>query len=280
MPFIQQDDTILNSIHTLYTKRDWDDDYWSNSGGARWAFFAIFVVLIIIVVLGTIRVNKKRAQHGEQPIYGTRWLTPPSYRQSQTQYQQPDHVRDPDLPSAYVPTYTATANEYDMGYYDSNGNFHPNPNAKLALPHPPETHQRTGSAISSHTNAGATTLSPTLDHDNNNNNNDYETGRSAHDGHTGPTDGEDDDLADISRPVGPPPSRNTNTSLSSVARPAGPPPSWNENSRSHTASTNTRGNTTTTTTAGTTTDDSSDGPLPSSSSNKGTEVNETTIEKK
>ncbi|CCG25672.1 hypothetical protein CORT_0C02960 [Candida orthopsilosis Co 90-125] len=264
MPCIDKDNTISDSIISLH-ERDWDDDYWSNSGGARWAFFAIFVVLIIIVVLGTIRVNKKRAQHGEQPIYGTRWLTPPSYRQSQTQYHQPDHVRDPDLPSAYVPTYTATANEFDMGYYDSNGNFHPNPNAKSALPHPPQTHQRTGSAISSHTNTGATPLSSTLDHVN-------ESDRPAHEGHNG----DDDDLTDISRPAGPPPTRNTNTSLSGVVRPEGPPPSWHENNGSREANDNGH----VITTAGISTDDSSDGPSPSSSSNKGTEVSETTIEKK
>ncbi|KAG5422125.1 hypothetical protein I9W82_001219 [Candida metapsilosis] len=261
MPSIQKDGTISSSFSSLY-KRDWDDGYWSNSGGARWAFFAIFVVLIIIVVLGTIRVNKKRAQHGEQPIYGTRWLTPPSYRQSQTQYHQPDHVRDPDLPSAYVPTYTATANEYDMGYYDANGNFHPNPNAKSALQHPPETHQRTGSTISSHTNTGATPLSPTL-------NNAQGTDAPSHPDHGHDND---DDLADISRPVGPPPTRNTNTSLTEVSRPDGPPPSWNTNNDS-------RGQHSSTT-AGTATDNLSDDPSPSSSSNKGTDVTETTVEKK
>ena len=99
--------------------------------------FAIFVILIIIVLLGTLRVNKKRARQGLQPVYGTRWMTPPSYGQSQHQYDQPDHRRDPDLPSAYVPTYTATANEYDMGYYDANGVFHANPNAKS-----PNNHQK------------------------------------------------------------------------------------------------------------------------------------------
>ncbi|KAI5959980.1 hypothetical protein CANMA_004080 [Candida margitis] len=264
MPYIDNGNFVSKSVKSLY-KRDWDDGYWSNSGGARWAFFAIFIVLIIIVVLGTIRVNKKRAQHGEQPIYGTRWLTPPSYIQSQNQYDQPDHTRDPDLPSAYVPTYTATANEFDMGYYDSSGTFHPNPNAKQALQHPPQTHQRTGSAISSHTNSGATPLSPTLDHVN-------EADGHAHNDH-------DDDIADISRPAGPPPSRPTDVSLSNVSRPEGPPPTRNAKNTSptaHSAVNNER----TTTTTGTAIDNFSDEPSPSSSSNKGTEVIETTIEKK
>ncbi|KAI5950474.1 hypothetical protein KGF57_004289 [Candida theae] len=268
MPYILKDITEINNIAF---KRDWDDDYWSGSDGARWAFFAIFAVLIIIVVLGTIRVNKKRAQHGEQPIYGTRWLTPPSYRQSQTQYHQPDHIRDPDLPSAYVPTYTATANEFDMGYYDSNGTFHPNPNAKSALQHPPETHQRTGSAITSHTITGATPLSPTL-------NQNPRTDSPSHEAHTNYTNDNDDDLADISRPVGPPPRRNTTTTLSNISRPEGPPPS------SRTTNTEPHGENTTnhaTSTAGTAaTENVLDVPSPSSSSKQETEASETTIEKK
>lgn len=107
-------------------KRDWGYGTWSGSGGARWAFFAIFIILIILIVVGTIRVNKKRSQRGAQPIYGTRWMTPPSYVQSQHQQYHDPQVNN----QTYVPTYTATANEYDMGYYDNNGNFHANPNAK------------------------------------------------------------------------------------------------------------------------------------------------------
>ncbi|KAI5965140.1 uncharacterized protein KGF55_001360 [Candida pseudojiufengensis] len=180
---------ILPQTSNFLQKRDWNDNYWENSGTARWAFFAIFIVLVIIVILGTIRVNKKRSQHGQQPLYGTRWMTPPSYRQSQNQYDQPDHVRDPDLPSAYVPTYTAQANEYDMGYYDSSGTFIANPNAKHALQHPPQTHQRNISR-NSNTNIAATNL-PTDIHNNENNN--------------------EDDIGDISRPNGPPPSSQRNS---------------------------------------------------------------------
>lgn len=122
-------------------------------GGARWAFFAIFIAVIIIVILGTFRANKKRTARGVGPIYGTRWMTPPSYLQSQNQYNQPNG-RDGDLPSAYVPTYTARATEYDMGYYDESGNFHSNPNAKSSMPGmsesdnvtaPEQAHQRTTS---------------------------------------------------------------------------------------------------------------------------------------
>lgn len=113
------------------------------SGGARWAFFAIFIVLIIIVVFGTMRINRARTRQGRDPIYGTRWMTPPSYFQSQDQYNQPTRG-DPDMPNAYVPTYTETANDNDMGYYDQAGNFHENPNAKGPLM-PEQAHQRTTS---------------------------------------------------------------------------------------------------------------------------------------
>ncbi|CAN3364333.1 hypothetical protein DICA3_E15830 [Diutina catenulata] len=116
-----------------------DDGYsYSYSDPARYAFLAIFIVLIIVVLFGTLRVNKKRAQRGMQPIYGTRWITPPSYRQSQNQYHQPTRP-DLDVPGNYVPTYTTEAGEYDMGYYDNQGKFHANPNAKAPIP---EVHVR------------------------------------------------------------------------------------------------------------------------------------------
>ncbi|ODV81171.1 uncharacterized protein CANTADRAFT_25396 [Suhomyces tanzawaensis NRRL Y-17324] len=129
-------------------RRLWSTNGVLISGSAKWAFFAILIVLIIVVILGTLRVNKRRSKFGAQPLYGTRWMTPPLYRQSQTQYNQPNR-RDPELPSAYVPTYTATANETDMGYYDAHGEFHPNPNAKSAtvIP-PPEAHHRQNSTTS------------------------------------------------------------------------------------------------------------------------------------
>lgn len=137
-------------LHNL-NKRDWGSSSWTGSGGARWAFFAVFIVLILIVVLGTIKVNKRRSKQGIQPLYGTRWMTPPSYVQSQTQYNQPN-TRDPDMPTNYVPAYSAEATEYDMGYYDNSGKFHANPNAKSQTPvdvlqasdveYPPSAHQR------------------------------------------------------------------------------------------------------------------------------------------
>ncbi|CAK7900212.1 hypothetical protein CAAN1_33S00584 [[Candida] anglica] len=107
-------------LHT----RDWGDTtVWGNSGGARWAFFAIFIVLVLVVIIGTLRVNRRRSRQGVQPLYGTRWMTPPSYIQSENQNQR--QRNDPEGVSPYVPTYTAEATDRDMGYYDANGEFHP-----------------------------------------------------------------------------------------------------------------------------------------------------------
>lgn len=191
--------TFVPVLTTQAFKRSYlDGGSWT--GGARWAFFAIFLVLIIIVVLGTMRVNRARSRQGVQPIYGTRWMTPPSYFQSQGQYNQPTQ-RDPDMPNAYVPTYTATANEYDMGYYDATGNYHANPNAKEpAIPDP--VHQRTTS------NADGIPLG----------NYDY-TGTSH------PATVTDEHNETFRRPTGPPPTANTTGSTDPLYdRPLNPPP--------------------------------------------------------
>lgn len=187
----------LPSVERL--KRDY---LYSNSwgGGARWAFFAIFLVLIVIVVVGTLRINKARSRQGSQPIYGTRWMTPPSYLQSQGQYNQPTR-RDPDMPNAYVPTYTERANEDDMGYYDPNGTFHPNPNAKGPMV-PEPAHQR------SYSNTDGIPL------------NEYNQT-----GETGRVTVSDDHDDFYRRPTGPPPQRSeTGASETVYERPSNPPP--------------------------------------------------------
>lgn len=219
--------TKRSSASISLFRRDWSDGYWETSNSARWAFFAIFIVLIIIIVLGTIRVNQKRAKHGVQPIYGTRWMTPPSYRQSQTAYDQPDHVRDPDLPSSYVPTYTATANEndYDMGFYDSKGVFHRNPNAKSGLnmghggivQQPDEVYARDGGASGTNRvtdeSTGATYLSSSFNANHQPSSTNTGTGTGTGTNNNNYNAHSDDDLGDISRPTGPPPGR-TSTSIS------------------------------------------------------------------
>lgn len=136
-------------------------DGWSDSGGARWAFFGVFIVLVFIVLIGTLRVNKRRSRQGIQPIYGTRWLTPPSYRQSERVY---NNRNDLDVPTNYVPTYSEQAGDTDMGYYDNEGNFHPNPNAKSPIP---EVHVRSTSLSEG---VPLTTI-PNINNNNNNNNN-------------------------------------------------------------------------------------------------------------
>lgn len=178
-------------------------DLWSSNEGARWAFFAIFIAIILLAMIGMIRVNKKRGSNGLQPIYGTRWMTPPSYIQSQSQYNQPRR-RDEGMPDSYVPTYSEQANDQDMGYYDNNGTFHANPNAKMSTPfqfnndssvvdHPNPTHTR------SSTNADGIPINELPTHD----------------------EISEDDLGNISRPLGPPP---RSTTAETFAPPPGPPP--------------------------------------------------------
>lgn len=170
--------------------------YSGNWGGARWAFFAIFIVVIIICILGTIRVNKARSRQGIQPIYGTRWMTPPSYFQSQGQYNQPTR-RDPEMPNAYVPTYTERANDNDMGHYDPEGVFHANPNAKGPLM-PEASHNRTSSNADGYPLSDLNRRSTTVN-----------------------DEGQDDSL--FRRPSGPPPSLTRNPDAD-VRRPEHPPP--------------------------------------------------------
>lgn len=163
---------------------------YSTSGGARWAFFAVFILVIVCAIIGTIRVNRRRSKRGMQPIYGTRWMTPPSYIQSQSQYDQPNQRNDPDMPATYVPTYTATANDNDMGFYDNNGEFHANPNAKSSLAFPDQAHHRLGS------NADGTPLSDLPPHPSQHNRDNNDASDAVH-------DDEDDDM--FRRPSGPPP---------------------------------------------------------------------------
>ncbi|ODV97956.1 hypothetical protein PACTADRAFT_47785 [Pachysolen tannophilus NRRL Y-2460] len=108
----------------IITKRYWgwgDDSGDSSYDNARWAFFALFILAIIFLLIYTLRINKRRLKVGAKPIRGTSWITPPSYYASQRQYNQP-------MNSTAVPPYSATAAANDAGYYDNQGVFHPNPN--------------------------------------------------------------------------------------------------------------------------------------------------------
>ncbi|AJP83541.1 Rcr1p [Saccharomyces cerevisiae YJM1419] len=98
----------------------------------RWILFVLFVAAIILIILFTFVANRRRRRMGRAPIRGTAWLTPPSYRQSQQQYTGTVQQRTDD----YVPEYTETANEHDLGYYDQRGEFHPNDEAAYVAPPP------------------------------------------------------------------------------------------------------------------------------------------------
>lgn len=96
----------------------------------RWIMLALLVGMLAVFTLMTMTANRRRASRGQAPIYGTAWLTPPSYRQSQAAYNQSSVVRDQEN----VPMYTERANENDLGYYDNQGVFHKN--EKVAYPAP------------------------------------------------------------------------------------------------------------------------------------------------
>lgn len=106
-----------------FVKRDYCYGYnCTNSWNwARWIFFALFIIALLLLFLSAIRINKRRGQQGIQPMRGTAWMTPPSYQQQQPPRQEP-----------FVPPYTEQANDQDMGYYDNQGAFHVNSKAKDA----------------------------------------------------------------------------------------------------------------------------------------------------
>lgn len=180
--------------------------YYDNdsNNGARWAFFAFFILLLLIFIFSTLRVNKRRLRRGVKPITGTAWMTPPSYYQSQTQYNEP-------LNSTNVPPYSENTLPNDAGYYDRLGNFVANPNYQPQQPPksangvhndytgddmdftrpsaPPPSHSRnpTGTSLNTAPDYGFN-----ADFSNNNNNNSS-------------TVDDDVELNDFTRPSGPPP---------------------------------------------------------------------------
>lgn len=203
----------------LYSR---DTTYWGwgsgSTGNARWAFFAIFIVIIIVIAIATVRANKKRSRHGVAPIYGTRWMTPPSYRQSQTQSGE-NTQRGPDIPSSYVPAYSAEATNLDMGHYDNLGKFHANPRVNDPnTPIPEQAHHHANSIGTSP--APATNLSHVVSDE------DDPTRREHHsiffNRPRGPPPPSSDSNTTFAPPPGPPPPSDSNTTF---APPPGPPPS-------------------------------------------------------
>lgn len=120
------------------------DDPWGSSSWrwGRWILFVIFVAFILVLIIATARANKNRYVRGEAPIRGTAWFTPPSYRQSEREYVGTTQRQVQD----FVPEYTATANENDLGYYDERGEFHSNDKTAYV---PPPTLEGTGAPLGS-----------------------------------------------------------------------------------------------------------------------------------
>ncbi|XBW37993.1 hypothetical protein QEN19_003578 [Hanseniaspora menglaensis] len=131
----------------MYIKRD-SSDTTSQDGYStynpwkwqKWSLFAIFIVLLILVIFATLRANYARIRNGRQPIMGTAWFTPPTYQQSERQYNHDDgiHVNrhnDRRNQEENMPQYTEEVGEQDLGFYDPDGKFHPN--VKGQLVHPP-----------------------------------------------------------------------------------------------------------------------------------------------
>ncbi|KAG5357311.1 Protein RCR2 [Yarrowia sp. C11] len=84
-----------------------------NSWG-RWILLALIIGVFLISFLLVCTTNKRRLNRGQQPITGTSWIVPPTYHQSEQQYQ-----------SQAAPPYNPNANSDPTaaGYYDQSGNF-------------------------------------------------------------------------------------------------------------------------------------------------------------
>ncbi|EDO18076.1 hypothetical protein Kpol_1045p63 [Vanderwaltozyma polyspora DSM 70294] len=125
-------DLLESVLHARDILVNSDDDYWGSSSWVwgRWILFVIFLVFLVASLFLTGRVNRRRRMMGQAPIRGTAWLTPPSYRQSERDYNATTSGTVED----YVPKYTETSNADDLGYYDERGEFHANDKAEYLPP--------------------------------------------------------------------------------------------------------------------------------------------------
>lgn len=80
---------------------------------------ACLIAVGIIAILSIRWYSSRQVRRGEQPVPGTGWMVPPSYYQSQRQYNQPSHPAD----GPPVPPYQSEPGAHDAGYYDANGHF-------------------------------------------------------------------------------------------------------------------------------------------------------------
>lgn len=112
LPISTNNITNENGIESVSTNTRWI------YGGILLGLVGIFLFLLIV---GAFCTNVKRLKTGRQPVYGTSWLTPPSYWQSQHDYT----TNRGEEPDEYVPTYSEVPNEnVDLGFYDDRGEFH------------------------------------------------------------------------------------------------------------------------------------------------------------
>ncbi|ANB15216.1 Rcr2p [Sugiyamaella lignohabitans] len=96
----------------------------------RWVLLAAIIVVFIILALLMRAYSSRRVRSGKAPVAGTGWMVPPSYYQSQQQY-------DNQGPPA-APPYNPNLGHGDAGYYDNQGNFveHNQPPAAEYAPPP------------------------------------------------------------------------------------------------------------------------------------------------
>lgn len=100
--------------------------YWGcfencNSGWysyGRWILMGCLIALGIAMLVFVRWFSGQKVRHGQQPLPMTGWMVPPSYYQSQQQYNQPTNGDGPALP-----LYNQQPGADDAGYYDSHGNF-------------------------------------------------------------------------------------------------------------------------------------------------------------
>ncbi|GMM36771.1 Rcr2 protein [Saccharomycopsis crataegensis] len=109
----------------------YDDNCDSSVSAWLWGRWILFVIVLVFLFLlfgmtRIRRINKRRGNFGQQPIRGTAWMTPPSYFQSQRQYNQPVMNTSGPSDATYVPPYSENAQPTDAGYFDDQGMFHKN----------------------------------------------------------------------------------------------------------------------------------------------------------
>lgn len=122
----------------------------------RWILFVVLAVGLLLLLLYTRMLNRKRASIGQAPIRGTAWISPPTYRQSQRQHNRGTG----DVTDDFVPEYTERANDQDLGYYDQSGEFHLNSKVEYQSP-PPLSRRGSDSTASLERPQAAVTRIPT-----------------------------------------------------------------------------------------------------------------------